>query len=273
MSAGRQWGEATLVGEFTIRNPRLRQYAVWNAPPPPITARVEDLSITLVDLVAGVGPGSYNHQPASNPTRSMTRADFRVERAGGFTREWGIVSVESGDATGNWISRYWGTGAEGGVEEAELQPHPWPAESAWRLRAGFSQRSGFLPSELWTLRGLPVGSGSPPNDLALRTNLQGVLLSYTGQAWRSGLKGNHHFNFRLTPASPDYRLTLVKATDDRGREAPVKNWFESPNEWTFALDVDANATSLDLTVAFHRTRYAEYLVKPRLIFTNEAPGP
>ena len=268
---GRQWGQSNLIGEFTIRNPQWRNYPVWTAPPPPLTAHVEDLSITLLDLVAGVGPGSYNHQPESNPTRALTRADFRVERAGQLTREWELVNIESGDATGNWIPRYRGTGAEGDVKEGELQPHPWPAESAWKLRAGFSQRSDFLPSELWTLRGLPVWGRNATNNETLQTNLQGVALEYTGQARRSWLNGNHHFNFRLTPASPDYRLTVVKATEDQGREAKVENWYEGPREWAFALNVNTNATSLDLTVALHRTRYAEFLVKPRIILTNEAP--
>jgi hypothetical protein len=268
---GRRWGQAKLMGEFVIRNPQPRKYPVWAAPPPPITARVEDLSITLLDLVAGAGPGSYDHQPASNPTHAITRADFRVERAGQLTREWELVNVESSDATGNWIPRYRGTGAEGDVKEGELMPHPWPAESAWKLRAGFSQRSGFLPSELWTLRGLPVWGSSPTNDATLQTNLQGVMIEYTGQARRSWLNGNQHFNFRLTPARPDYRLRLVKATDDQGHEAKVENWYESPSEWAFALDVNTNARSLDLTVAFHRTRYAEFLVKPRIILTNEGP--
>jgi hypothetical protein len=268
---GRQWGQAKLIGEFIIRNPLFRKYPVWTAPPPPITAHVEDLSITLLDLVAGVGPGSYNHQPASNPTHSVTRADFRVERAGRLTQAWELVNVESGDATGNWIPRFWGTFADGDVKEGELMPHPWPAESAWKLRAGFSQRSGFLPSELWTLRGLPLWGGSPTSNLPLQTNLQGVLLEYTGQDRRSWLNGNHHFNYRLTPAQPDYRLTVVKATDDQGREAKVENWSQSPREWGFGLNVNTNATSLDLTIAFHRTRYAEFLVKPRIILTNEAP--
>ncbi len=63
---------------------------------------------------------------------------------------------------------------------------------------------------------------------------------------------------------------MVKATDDQGREAKVENWFESPSEWAFALNVNTNATSLDLTVALHRTCYAEFLAKPRIILTNEA---
>jgi hypothetical protein len=63
----------------------------------------------------------------------------------------------------------------------------------------------------------------------------------------------------------------VKATDNQGREAKVESSYESPDEWGFGLNVNTNATGLDLTVAFHRTRYAEFLVKPRTILTNEVP--
>ncbi len=63
----------------------------------------------------------------------------------------------------------------------------------------------------------------------------------------------------------------MKATDDQGREAKVESSSESPREWGFGLNVSTNATSLDLTVALHRTRYAEFLVRPRIILTNEAP--
>ncbi len=65
-------------------------------------------------------------------------------------------------------------------------------------------------------------------------------------------------------------MTVLKATDERDGEASVENWYQSPREWAFGLDVDGNATSVDLTLAFHRTRYAEFVVVPRIIVTNDA---
>jgi hypothetical protein len=123
----------------------------------------------------------------------MTRANFRVERNGQPTKEWGLASVESSDATGNLISRQWGTGWDELEEIAELQPHPWPSESAWKLRVGFTQRSNFVASELWTLPGVPLPPANPTNGVAFQTNLQGATVQYTGQERKSWLKGDHHF--------------------------------------------------------------------------------
>jgi hypothetical protein len=260
--------DANPIGEFTVRNPTPGNYPVWTAPEPPVTAREGDLSITLFDLTAGVDLRSNERKPAPNPTVSMTRAGFRVERNGRPTKEWGIASVEASDATGNVIADIWGKGPGLDSEFVRLKHHLWPAEQAWKLRVGLSQRSDFVASELWTLRGVPLSGVVPTNTVATQTNLQGALLQYTGPGRGSWVTCNHRFHFRVTPSRPDYRVTLVNAIDDNGREATVGGSFESPGEWAFGLRVNTNATSLDLTVALHQTRYFEFLVRPRIISTN-----
>ena len=264
---GQQYPEAKLIGEFTIENPKPGKYPVWTAPAPPVTAVEGDMSVTLVDLSVGTGRGSNKWKPAPNPTVSMTRAGFRLERNGQPTKEWRPVTVEASDATGNLINGIWGTGRERSLEYLELQPSLWPGESAWKLHVGFSQRSNFVASELWTLR-VPIPNTSTTN--LAQTNLQGAVLKYTGQARQSSLKGDHHFAFRVTPPRPEYRLTLAKAVDDRGREAKEVGSYESPIEWAFALKTHADATNLDLTVALHRTRYFDFLVRPQIISTNDS---
>jgi hypothetical protein len=104
--------------------------------------------------------------------------------------------------------------------------------------------------------------------LSPKTYLQGAVLQYTGQARRSGLRGDRHFNFRVKPGRPDYEITLVKAVDDRGQEAELESSFHSQSERAFALRVSTNATSLDFTLALHRTRYFEFLARPEVISTN-----
>src|SRR5437867_7278877 len=79
-----------------------------------------------------------------------------------------------------------------------------------------------------------------------------------------------YFTFRVAPARPDYRVTLVKAVDDRGVEAGLHGASEGGLDWGFALEGITNATSLDLTLALHQTRYVEFLVRPRIIATNDA---
>lgn len=265
---GSQYPAADLIGEFTIRNPTPENFPQWTAPPLPQTSSDGDLAVTLFDLTAGVGRGSNKWWPAPNPTVSQTRVGFRVTRNGRPTREWGIAGVEASDATGNLITEVWSTSSEADAEFVELQPHLWPAESAWRLRVGFSQRSNFVASELWTLRGVPLAGAGAADDATPQTLLQGAVLRYTGQARRSGLGGNHHFNFRVTPGRPDYEITLVKAVDDQGQEVKLEASFESKSERTFGLRVNTNSMSLDLTLALHRTRYVQFLARPEVISTN-----
>ncbi|MGH8246744.1 MAG: hypothetical protein ACREUU_09965 [Gammaproteobacteria bacterium] len=267
---GKRYPDATPIGEFTVRNPTPGKYPVWTAPEPPVTAREGDLSVTLFDLTAGVGRGSNKWKPAPNPTVSTTRVGFRVERNGRPTKEWEITSVEASDATSNVIAGIWGTSPGPDAEYVELQPHLWPAEQAWKLRVGFSQRSNFVPSQLWTLRAAPHSGTDLTNIAAMQTNLQGVLVQVTGLERPYGLGAEHTYNFRVTPARPDYRMTLVRAVYDNGDEAIVIDSFESPRDWRFTLRGKTNATSLDLTVALHQTRYFEFLVRPRIISTNEA---
>jgi len=249
---GKRYPEARSIGEFTVRNPT---------------------PVTLFDLTAGVGRGANKWKPAPNPTVSTTRVGFRVERNGQPTKEWEITSVEASDATSNFLAGIRSTSSERDAEYVELQPHPWPAEQAWKLRVGLSQRSNFVASELWTLR-MPLPTTGVTNTIAMQTNLQGALLQYTGWVFlqRARSPDETHYNFRVTPARPDYRVSLVKAVDSNGVEATLGSSYESPPDWGFGLHANTNATSLDLTLALHQTRYVEFLVRPRLISTNE-PAP
>jgi len=219
-----------------------------------------------------VGRGSNKWKPARNPTVSIARVGYRVERNGQPTREWGVKSVEATDATGNVIDDLWGTSSESDPEYAELQPHLWPAESAWKLHMGFTQRSNFVASELWTIRGVTLGPANATNRIATETNLQGATLKYTGKTPEAGADNVHRFKFRITPGRPDYRLTPVKAVDDKMQEAKEVSSFESSQDWHFSLQANTNATSLDLTLALHQTRYFDFLVRPQLVSTN-APKP
>lgn len=269
---GQRYGEATLLGEFTVRNPRPDHYPTWTAPPLPITATNGDLSLTLFDLTAAVGRGSLKWKPAPNPTVSETRAGFRIRWNGQPTRQWDIVTTEASDATGNQIRALWGSSSpEPDAEYAELHPHLWPAESAWKLRVGLSQRSNFAPDEVWTIRDISL---SPTNGTLIQTNLQGITLQFVGLERRSWLRGTHHFNFRFTPATSDHRLTLIRALSDRGGQAGGAGSYEGQREWAFALDVNTNATRLvELTVALHRTRYFKFFARPQIIATNTKGSP
>jgi hypothetical protein len=266
----KHWGEAKPIGEFKVRNPTPGKYSQWIAEPFPITRRQGDLSVTLLDLVSDVGSGSLRHQWAGNPIRSRTRADFHIKQNDQLTTEWGVISTESSDATGNLIDRWGGSGQDGDITVAELQPHPWPAESAWKLRVGVSRKSNFDAAELWTLR-VPLSDEHVTNRVLIETNLQGTVLSYAGQRPRPGhgLLGNRPFYFHVPKPQTGYVITFVKAKDQDGRPAVLENYWQSPTERIFGLTVNTNSKSLDLTVALHRTRYFEFVAHARIFSTNE----
>jgi hypothetical protein len=83
-----------------------------------------------------------------------------------------------------------------------------------------------------------------------------------------GVSGGYSRMAMGMPGRPDYRLTLVNAVDDKGQPAKEVSSFESPRDWHFSLKVNTNATSLDLTLALHQTRYFDFLVRPQIISTN-----
>jgi hypothetical protein len=232
-----------------------------------VTASEGEMTVTLVDLVSGVGRGSNKWKPARNPTVSTTRAGFRVERNGAPAAEWEIVTAEASDATSNVIFDRRSTSFERDLAYAELQPHLWPAESGWKLRMGFSQQSNFVSSELWKFR-VPLDGVRLTNTIAF-TNSEGVVLRYIGQGRQHSFKEDHHFNFLVIPQRADYRVTLVSAIDDLGKPAKGEPSFESSHEWTFARDASTNATAMDLTVALHKTRYFDFLVRPQVVSTNQ----
>jgi len=272
---GKRYPDAKLIGEFVVRNPTPGKYSTWTASQLPITNRAENLAVTLFDLTAGVGHGSTMWKPAANATVSQTRAGFRLEENGRPTKDWEIVSVESSDATSNVITEIWGTGDEADARYAELRPHPWPAESAWKLRVGFGRTTNFEAADLWTLH-LPLSDSSATNT-AVQTNLHGVMVEFTGHEWKKYTEGEHDFKFRMKRLGTenryiaDYRLSLANAVDNTGRAGQLKSTHTGWNEKKFVLNLSSNATSLDITLAFNQTHYIEFLAPPRIASTNDPP--
>jgi hypothetical protein len=275
---GKRYPDARLVGEFVVRNPTPGKYPTWSASPLPITNRAGDLTVTLFDLTAGVGQGSTRWEPAANATVSVTRVGFRLTENGRPTKDWEIVNVESSDATSNVIAEIWGWDLSDdlGARYAELRSHPWPAESAWKLRVGFGRTTNFESADLWTLH-LPLSDSSATNTPVMQTNLHGVLLEFTGHEWKKYTEGEHDFMFRMKPLGTesrilaDYRLSLANAVDNTGQAGRLKSTHTGWNDKRFVLNLSSNATSLDLTLAFNQTRYVEFLAPPRIASTNDPP--
>jgi hypothetical protein len=55
---------------------------------------------------------------------------------------------------------------------------------------------------------------------------------------------------------------LLKVTDERGREIKCSLWNWGVSAYNYALDNPGDAKSITVTLALHRSRYAEFIVKP-----------
>src|SRR5262249_424220 len=148
------------------------------------------------------------------------------------TTVWDIVSAEAMDATGNRVKARGNPASELGESYVRFQPELWPTESAWRLRIGVSHRAYFEPDELWRLSDLSLRA---PNDPVHTTTLQGRLLQLT----LPSAERSRALIFRVTPASPDYRVTIIRAINDLGEPVRVEQVFSEGGEFKLSTGFDA----------------------------------
>jgi hypothetical protein len=170
----------------------------------------------------------------------------------------------------------------------------WPGEAAWKLRIELSRTNGFEPEELWTATGLPVPAedsnlaaaassvvrsslqaNTPPVGLTnspsvFSTNINGCSIRLElGRTKASGGKSEQSssditLSVSIEQIPNDVRLNLVSVSDENGRTVRIK----SSNEWlrwgsSFHLTVPPDATRLDCTFAYHKSRFVEFVAAPK----------
>jgi hypothetical protein len=66
----------------------------------------------------------------------------------------------------------------------------------------------------------------------------------------------------IYPTRNDHKLTLLRATDNQGRDVPCKNRGGGQSVTAAGLELQPDATSVDLVFAFHASRTVTFQVKP-----------
>ena len=149
-------------------------------------------------------------------------------------------------------------------------PEPWPAtNNAGDLAVTLTD---IPPDELATLTGIalpPEGSNSP---LSLATNLGGFSFRLqkietkkpSGNTKRPALTVSISYEIKGMPE--DCHLSVVKVCDEQGRKVQINGSKElSPRGDSFDLAVPTNAVSLNCTLGVRKSRFAQFIAKPRTL--------
>ena len=266
-------GQVLNEKHFVVSNPARAPFPKWTAEPLPIAKTDDDLSVTLTKLVSGAD-ANFNRD-RDNPDDAINKgveAVFHVQQNGTNAVNWQPVSIATSDSTGNHQNAGCGGHWDGDEEIADYQFGLWPDEPAWKLRVEFSQSSGFSDSELWTVKNIPVQPGtmqnywnwtrSQTNTPFAQTTINGVVIKiYPIQQLTDMSPGSmpEALMFMHTEAMPEgMRLTLLKLTDDQGRD--ISNWGWSTD--SYGLRDMTGVTNVNLTVAVHQSHFFEFTVKP-----------
>jgi hypothetical protein len=271
------------VAEFVTANPIPGPQPVWTPAPLPIVKHSGDVDFTLTQLATVLGHANPMGLVGSSGD-AWTEATFRVTRDGRATRDWEPVEVTLSDATGNSLVRrgslshhrgsaYW---TQTGDLSYRFDGGLSLDEAAWKMRFEFTRRSlaRFAPEELWTVPDLPIASGRKLLPANATTTLDGVTLrlasvARTGTRPAANGRGPEEWLELVRVEAPSLQpgqAVTLHARDDRGREfVPTHRILGSPH-WSrsdrFLLRIPADARTLDLTFALHRSRFVEFVAKP-----------
>lgn len=281
-------GQEMSEQKFVIHNPAKSSPINWAPEPLPSTKDDDDVTVTLKSFTTGAKmPYTRNNDDEDDAANKGVQAAFHVERNGKSVSNWQPVSVETRDATGNYVSGWIGNNQwQDGDDTVTYQYALWPDEPAWKVRWEFSQQSDFSDKELWSAQGIPVQPGKqqdfynfgggrrqPTNAPAVaETDLNGYHVKILGAKEFTDVPANSQpqggLSVQITPPLADgMRMTLVQLTDDQTND--ISHWdygnFRNNNTtvYRYGLRDVAGATNLNLTLALHRSRYVEFAVKPQ----------
>jgi hypothetical protein len=272
---GQSESDLKMLAELRVKNPHRAKAAPWTAPPWPVTVRDGDLDFTLKSLWLKLAwdARTWKLRSDNRPFQTYNRATFKVTKSGELQTNWTVRYIRHiRDATGNW-SHGMGfnfTNRNGEILNQFDGPE-LPDGEAWRLTAEFSRVSGFAPHELHTLTNVPlpeIASTQPAASIPIGTNH----LQLRWQPRRNKTEPLDVSAEVLPPTSffqrgspwLDYRLTLVRVTDNQGRNVPFENNGGGLNTTSELLTVAADASALDLVFGYEPIRLVTFQARPEI---------
>ena len=269
----REFWKKTVKGEFAFANPARGPFPNWQPQPLPVTQRDGDLEVTLTKLLFGISEHRGGELHTSDPDDRAVSAAFRIKQNGNIATNWQPVQIDEWDATGNHaVNNTWGNNHRADEDVVTYQWGLPPDEPAWKLRAEFSRTSDFSDDELLAFTNVPivtnkvfhVDQSADVLDAFAKKDFAGttIYIFSVRQSEDPDDHGKEQLRFQMKPPPEGLRLTLLKVTEERGREIKCSLWNWGVSAYNYALDNPGDAKSITVTLALHRSRYAEFIVKP-----------
>jgi hypothetical protein len=269
-------------GQFVIANPKRGPFPKWTPDALPDTQSDGDLNVTLTRLIYGVdGFQSPTGVAKNDPINKAVLAAFRTEQNGVVMTNWQPYRISMTDATGNRIqNNSWSNRRDKDEAVMVYQWGLWPDEPAWKLNVAMTRTSGFKDDEVWTVKDLPMKTGSQQelynyggnNRTAgafAETTLNGVhmkifpAVQFTNLNMGNGQKmGGIRLQVDPEPDTLQMRMGVGSLTDEQGRS--VQFWGPNGGGGTESIQIQdlRNAKTLNVTIAIHKSRFVEFTVKP-----------
>ena len=277
--------EAMSGQKFVVSNPVRGPFTNWEARSLPETEDDGNFSATLEELDAGAKmPFMRDRNDTNDPINQGIQATFQTQLNETNTDDWDPVAIETSDATGNRATGWIITKQhEGDHVAASYQYGLWPDEAAWKLRVEFSRQTNFSDRELWTVKNVPVQPGRipefwnygrrPPAASAIAETDVGKIhfmifpaKQFTDVSPAAQPQGG--LLIEIDPAPPEgMRLTVAKMTNDHGDAIVAwdygQNTVKNGMLHRFGLPDLEGTTNLNVTLAFHKSHFVEFTVKPK----------
>jgi hypothetical protein len=140
-------------------------------------------------------------------------------------------------------------------------------ERAWKVRVELARtsESQFQADEVWTVKNIPVPNWGKTTELTDKKTVHEMDVIVQGIQRSTPSRLSVFVDHDVT----GYEMSLVRLVDDHGREVVRREDWDRPtrsflgwDQFDFAFDIRSGAKTLTATLAFHKTRFVEFLARP-----------
>jgi hypothetical protein len=274
----------SLIGEFKIPNRLAGNYPVWTASHLPIIVETNGAEISIT---------------AFENEKRNARVNLRVLDHAKPPGNWSIQSISATSATGESripfaVERDDRTVTDKKERhntrafEVTFQGAFWLEEPAWKLNVKLLRGANFPSEELWNITNLPAHPKDGETQGDLTTNINGSELGFSlipaHEVTSNGQRALAPITFRVRSPYPslDEHLIVADVRDENrtsiafheneshydtgGRGTTVRELVE-----LYELENAGNPKTLDITLAYSKSIFVEFLAKPSVANTNTPP--